>query len=65
MAHQVLGQQLPGMLYKPEHTRVIHRHLPLDPRLKRKREGADQPFELLDGVLGRAIGLRLMRRRRL
>eukprot|EP00969_Alexandrium_andersonii_P104803 4624163-Alexandrium_andersonii.AAC.1 len=53
------------MLDEPEHNQMIHRHLPLDPRLERQHEGADQPFELLDGFLQRAIGLWLVRRRRL
>eukprot|EP00969_Alexandrium_andersonii_P271080 11981077-Alexandrium_andersonii.AAC.1 len=32
VARQVLGQQLAGVLNEPEHRRVIHWHLPLDPR---------------------------------
>eukprot|EP00969_Alexandrium_andersonii_P010838 471781-Alexandrium_andersonii.AAC.1 len=34
----------------------------MDPHLKRQHEGADQPFELLDGAPRRAVGLRLARR---
>eukprot|EP00969_Alexandrium_andersonii_P356018 15445677-Alexandrium_andersonii.AAC.1 len=63
MPRQVLRQQLAGVFHQPEHRRVAHRHLPLAPRLKHQHEGADQPFELLDGVFHGAIGLRLMGRR--
>eukprot|EP00969_Alexandrium_andersonii_P339532 15008633-Alexandrium_andersonii.AAC.1 len=57
---QVLRQQLAGVLEQPEHRRVAHGHLPLDPRRKRQREGADRPFELLRGIPQGAVGLRLV-----
>eukprot|EP00969_Alexandrium_andersonii_P353378 15439753-Alexandrium_andersonii.AAC.1 len=43
MARRVLRQQLAGMLDEPEHRRAIRSRLPLDPRLKRQHQGADQP----------------------
>eukprot|EP00969_Alexandrium_andersonii_P179401 7931636-Alexandrium_andersonii.AAC.1 len=53
----MLGEELPGMLYEPEHHRVVYQDLPLDPLLQREHQGADQPLELPRRVLDRAIGL--------
>eukprot|EP00969_Alexandrium_andersonii_P156175 6904992-Alexandrium_andersonii.AAC.1 len=61
----MLGEELPGMLYEPEHYRAVYRDLPLDPLLQRERHGAGQPLELPRRILDRAVGLRLIRGRRL
>eukprot|EP00969_Alexandrium_andersonii_P233795 10323446-Alexandrium_andersonii.AAC.1 len=53
------------MLREPEHDRVVDRDLPLDPFLKPKHEGADQPFRLPHVVLDGPVRLRRVRRRRL
>ena len=44
---------------------MVHRHLPLDPGLKRQHEGPDQPLQLLDNVLDTPIALGLVGRRSL
>eukprot|EP00969_Alexandrium_andersonii_P252207 11147207-Alexandrium_andersonii.AAC.1 len=38
VAHQMLGEELPGMLYEPERDRVVYRDLPLDPLLQREHQ---------------------------
>eukprot|EP00969_Alexandrium_andersonii_P247468 10935573-Alexandrium_andersonii.AAC.1 len=38
LANQVLGEELPGMLYQPEHSRVVHWDLPLDSLLERQHQ---------------------------